>query len=837
MKGYRWLFTPAQQVLAALAILSLMFSLVSGSLAYAVANPGAIWTTTGSCGDPQNINQYAVGESIYINGSNFTAGNYAWSIENANGSKVIASGNTTVGTSGNVCFLAKTLTASDIGGPYKAGVGTVKNDNFRVVDGPAATGNITIVKNVNDVSGNSINFNFTSTVPGHASFTLLGGASRAMLSQDAGSYTITEGTMPQDWSFGSVSCDSGSWNANGQTVTVNLAGNDNVTCTFNNTTQVNNECPVGYTGTFPDCVPPACPTDYTGTYPNCVAPTPQCPTGYTGTYPDCVAPQCPSGYTGTYPDCVAPTPECPTGYTGTYPNCVAPQECPADTTGVYPDCLPNPTCPANYTGTYPDCVAPACPTNYTGTYPDCVAPTPECPTGYTGTYPDCVAPQCPTGYTGTYPDCVPPATPQCQTGYTGTYPDCVAPTCPTGQTGTYPDCVPSICPTGYTGTYPNCVAPEQPAICTVVLRSGNDSNEDSRDDNTTVTERADAFAFITTPHPLWPTISGAGWLWGDATVQNTALGETQTFVRKFGWSGAVQTATLTVSSDDSHSVTVNGSAAGSKPSASHVSGQGVYDVKSFINTSGNNKLDIAVTNIGNNDPSWNPAGLAYKLEITGTGTCEIPYQEEEVVPTYTIDGYKWNDVDSDGEWDESETGIAGWTIMVTEDGDTSEPETRTTTTDATGHYAFTGLHAGPWTVSEVQQTGWTQTAPVDPNTCTLNLGRVSRRIDGGTTCNFGNHQNVVVDDSSNNQPSSGGGNGKKVELTSRGGSNDDDGEVLGESITREPTPEVLGEATTIAPLGAPNTGAGGTGSSATGSLLALFGMLASLVAMRMTKRG
>ena len=34
---------------------------------------GAIWTTTGSCGDPQNINHYAIGDHVFINGANFSA--------------------------------------------------------------------------------------------------------------------------------------------------------------------------------------------------------------------------------------------------------------------------------------------------------------------------------------------------------------------------------------------------------------------------------------------------------------------------------------------------------------------------------------------------------------------------------------------------------------------------------------------------------------------------------------------------------------------------------------------------------------------------------------------
>ena len=81
-------------------------------------------------------------------------------------------------------------------------------------------------------------------------------------------------------------------------------------------------------------IPQDCPAGWTGTYPDCVAPVQDCPNGWTGTYPNCVAPvvnpppQCPAGWTGTPPDCVAPVQDCPNGWTGTYPNCVAPTPLP-----------------------------------------------------------------------------------------------------------------------------------------------------------------------------------------------------------------------------------------------------------------------------------------------------------------------------------------------------------------------------------------------------------------------------------------------------------------------------------------------------------------------------
>jgi hypothetical protein len=55
-----------------------------------------------------------------------------------------------------------------------------------------------------------------------------------------------------------------------------------------------------------------------------------CAPGYTGTYPNCIPPVipphiCAPGETGIYPNCIPPTtPVCTAGYTGTYPNCVPP---------------------------------------------------------------------------------------------------------------------------------------------------------------------------------------------------------------------------------------------------------------------------------------------------------------------------------------------------------------------------------------------------------------------------------------------------------------------------------------------------------------------------------
>jgi len=92
----------------------------------------------------------------------------------------------------------------------------------------------------------------------------------------------------------------------------------------------------------------------------------------------------------------------------------------------------------------------------------------------------------------------------------------------------------------------------------------------------------------------------------------------------------------------------------------------------------------------------------------------------------SISGYKWNDLDGDKVKDAGEPGLSGWTITLSGVG--------STTTGLDGYYEFTGLAAGPYTVSETLKAGWTQTYPVAPGTHTINLAAGENRIN----VNFGN---------------------------------------------------------------------------------------------------
>ena len=83
----------------------------------------------------------------------------------------------------------------------------------------------------------------------------------------------------------------------------------------------------------------------------------------------------------------------------------------------------------------------------------------------------------------------------------------------------------------------------------------------------------------------------------------------------------------------------------------------------------------------------------------------------------TISGSKFEDLNADGVQEPGEPGLPNWGIALYTDtsGVVSSSPIATTTTDAQGDYSFTKLGPLPadteYVVSEIQQTGWMQTAP------------------------------------------------------------------------------------------------------------------------------
>jgi hypothetical protein len=112
---------------------------------------------------------------------------------------------------------------------------------------------------------------------------------------------------------------------------------------------------------------------------------------------------------------------------------------------------------------------------------------------------------------------------------------------------------------------------------------------------------------------------------------------------------------------------------------------------------------------------FDPAKLGYA--VSGLAIFGEPTAAKK--PPGSIAGTKVNDLNGDGTRQSTEPGLGGWNITLT--NDTGFVQQLTTAPD--GSYNFTNLTDGNYTVGEVIQLGWIQTAPqpVPPGTYIVNL--------------------------------------------------------------------------------------------------------------------
>jgi len=124
-------------------------------------------------------------------------------------------------------------------------------------------------------------------------------------------------------------------------------------------------------------------------------------------------------------------------------------------------------------------------------------------------------------------------------------------------------------------------------------------------------------------------------------------------------------------------------------------------------------------------PGWvasTPTSVTFEAE-SGEDVGPIDFGNYQPFECVTIHGYKWNDLDGNGVWDDGEPGIAGWVISLS-DGATVV----TTTTDAQGYYGFEVCEPGTYTVTEQMQPGWLPTTPTE---VVVTIEEASVRVDFG----------------------------------------------------------------------------------------------------------
>src|SRR5205823_3832476 len=130
--------------------------------------------------------------------------------------------------------------------------------------------------------------------------------------------------------------------------------------------------------------------------------------------------------------------------------------------------------------------------------------------------------------------------------------------------------------------------------------------------------------------------------------------------------------------------------------------------------------------------------LATSYSLTGTTTFDLTTDiNGQIVATSTatvrlpaggIAGVKFNDHNGNGVRDTGDAGLGGWHILVN--------GVDRATTDANGNWSVTNIGPGTYTVQEVQQAGWTQTAGQAGFSFTASSGT------NVTGINFGNFQNI-----------------------------------------------------------------------------------------------
>ena len=125
-------------------------------------------------------------------------------------------------------------------------------------------------------------------------------------------------------------------------------------------------------------------------------------------------------------------------------------------------------------------------------------------------------------------------------------------------------------------------------------------------------------------------------------------------------------------------------------------------------------------------PNLAPIVLASGENVTGENMGDFQL--------ISISGFKFNDLNDSGVYNESDPGLAGVTVFIDLKGTgiyaVGDP---VTVTDANGDYTFTNLGPGNYTVLEVEPIGWVQTT-ANPGVITASSGT---NIVG---VNFGNYQ-------------------------------------------------------------------------------------------------
>lgn len=118
-----------------------------------------------------------------------------------------------------------------------------------------------------------------------------------------------------------------------------------------------------------------------------------------------------------------------------------------------------------------------------------------------------------------------------------------------------------------------------------------------------------------------------------------------------------------------------------------------------------------------------------------TASCTFTFSDDNAL----ICGYKFNDVNGDGVWDDDEVGLENWSIFLKTFIDELWETQNEQTTDEDGYYCFDGLSSGEYRIEEEEQDNWFSSLGLYFDK-TLGIGEELADV------NFGNFQCVDGDE-------------------------------------------------------------------------------------------
>ena len=130
--------------------------------------------------------------------------------------------------------------------------------------------------------------------------------------------------------------------------------------------------------------------------------------------------------------------------------------------------------------------------------------------------------------------------------------------------------------------------PESAPACSVIVASNADGD---------VPTEGGVQTYV---HPNWTTaITGAEWLWSNATVTDTTVTVTKNFSQTFVWGGdTISNIDFQFAADNGYVVKLNGTEIASGDNSDHFSSVTQLTIEPADVIVGENTLDFAITNLG-----------------------------------------------------------------------------------------------------------------------------------------------------------------------------------------------------------------------------------------------